>query len=569
MRPLDWIVLVAFLVFTVGFGVRKGRGTRNLRAYMLADQGMPWYAVALSVMATQASAITFISTTGHGFADGMRFVQFYLGLPIAMVLLCVFAVPVFHRLGVFTAYQFLESRFDLKTRILTGAIFLVQRGLAASLSLYAPAVILSVVLGWNMRLTIWVMGVTIVVYTVIGGVRGVNWNDFQQFIVIMGGMALALAVVIRLLPSDVSLGEAVSLAGVMGRFKVVDFTFDWQNRYNFWSGIIGGLFLALSYFGTDQSQVQRYLTARSVKESRLGLLFNGAAKIPMQFFVLFVGVMVFVFYQFVTPPVFFNAQEVARINESAQRDEFSRADEEFRAAEQHKRKAVRGWLAARNEDPAGEQAARARLLEAQMRSESTRQRAVKVILKSNPDANPNDTNFVFLSFVIRYLPAGLVGLIIVVVFAATMSSTSSELNALATCSVVDVYRRLIRPTGSERHHLCASRLATGMWGLFAVAISERASRLGTLVEAVNILGSLFYGTVLGIFVVALGIRYIRGTATFAAAIIAQAIVLWLFWKTQISYLWYNVIGCAAVVMLAVIWTTAEWILSPIRKRGAI
>ncbi|RPJ85589.1 MAG: sodium:solute symporter, partial [Acidobacteria bacterium] len=346
MRPLDWIVLAAFLIFTVAFGIRRGRGTRDIRTYMLANKSMPWYAVALSIMATQASAITFVSTTGLAYVDGMRFVQFYFGLPIAMVLLSIFAVPVFHRLNVFTAYEYLERRFDLKTRVLTAVIFLVSRALATSLSLYAPALILSVVLGWPIRLTVWVIGALVITYTVAGGVVGVNWNDFQQFLVIMGAMVVALLVTISLLPNDVSFRDAVSVAGVMGRLNAVDFSFDWQNRYNFWSGLIGGLFLALAYFGTDQSQVQRYLTAKSVAESRIGLLFNGFAKVPMQFFILFVGAMVFVFYQFNPGPLFFNSKEEQRIAAGPLAGEYQRVQAEYRQAQEDKEVRIRAWLAA-------------------------------------------------------------------------------------------------------------------------------------------------------------------------------------------------------------------------------
>ncbi|MCU0241352.1 MAG: sodium:solute symporter [Vicinamibacteria bacterium] len=568
MRPLDWFVLGTFLLFTIGFGLFKGRGARSLRTYMLADRAMPWYTVAFSVMATQASAITFLSTTGQGYADGMRFVQFYFGLPIAMVILCAVAVPAFHRMNVYTAYEFLESRFDLKTRVLTGAVFLMQRGLAASISLFAPAMILQVVLGWDIRVTIWAMGAVIVLYTAVGGVRSVNWNDSQQFMVIMGSMVLALIVILQLLPGDVSLGEAVSLAGVMGRFRVVDFSFDWQNRYNIWSGVIGGLFLALAYFGTDQSQVQRYLTGRSVAQSRLGLLFNGLAKVPMQFFILFVGVMVFVFYQFVTPPLFFNAQEVARIPAGAAREAYQGLENDYRRASDEKRALARAWLAASEEAPDVERAARARLIEAQRRSERIQEEARGLIAAHHPGANTNDTNYVFLTFVIRYLPAGLVGLIIVVVFAATMASTSSELNALATCTMVDIYKRLLHPRGSEAHDLLVSRLITAIWGVVIVSLSERASRLGTLVEAVNILGSLFYGTVLGIFVVAFGLSFVRGTATFAAALAAQALVLVLFFKAvPISFLWYNVIGCVAVVLAALALTVVFRAMGAVKKRG--
>jgi SSS family transporter len=562
MKQLDWLVLILFVGFTLIYGVAKGRGARNLRSYMLADKTMPWYAVALSIMATQASAITFVSTTGQAYADGMRFVQFYFGLPVAMVILCVFAVPLFHRLNVYTAYEFLESRFDLKTRVLTGLIFLISRGLAASLSLYAPALILSIVLGWDMRLTVWLMGGVIVAYTVAGGVKGVNWNDFQQFVVMMGGMAVALMMTVYLLPDDVSFPDAVSVAGLLGRLNAVDFSFDWNNRYNFWSGLIAGMFLFLAYFGTDQSQVQRYLTGRSVTQSKLGLLFNGMAKVPMQFFILFVGAMVFVFYQFAAPPLFFNPQEESQVRASRLGAEYRQLERSYGAVHQRKKENVQAWLAADGQRSyEAKVAAGKSALESQARAEEIRKRAVDLIRRSDPQANTNDTNYVFLTFVTRYLPAGVVGLIIVVIFAATMSTTASELNSLATCTVVDVYKRIITTQASERHYVMVSRAATAAWGLFAVMASERASRLGTLVEAVNILGSLFYGTILGVFILAFAFRRVTGTAVFVAALLAEGLVLYLFFFTEISYLWYNVFGSLTVVAAGLLLTGLSGILS--------
>jgi Na+/proline symporter len=546
MRPLDWAVLVAFLIFTVLYGILKGRGSKTTRAYMLADKTMPWYAVALSIMATQASAITFVSTPGQAYSDGMRFVQYYFGLPVAMVVLSIVAVPIFHRLNVYTAYEFLETRFDLKTRALTGFIFLLQRGLANCISLYAPAIILSVILGWDMHITLRVIGCIVILYTTFGGVKGVNWTDFYHFLIVFSGMVTALVVTLRLLPVEVTFVDCLSVAGALGRLNTVDFSFDWSNRYNFWSGILGGSFLALSYFGTDQSQVQRYLTAKSIAQSRMGLLFNGLAKVPMQFFILFVGIMVFVFYQFVTPPLFFNPVEESKIRSGPYAQEYRQTEDEYRKAEAIKRERIQKFLTSKD------QQAKLELRQAERNSQEVKERGLRLLKKNNPEANTNDTNYVFLYFVTRYLPAGLVGLVIVVVFGATMASNSSELNSLATATVIDIYKRLFRREASERHYLIVSKLATAGWGVFAITLSERASRLGTLVEAVNILGSLFYGTVLGIFMLAFFFRKVRGTAAFLGALVGEAVVLYLFFFTGISFLWYNVFGCLAVIAIGLL-----------------
>jgi Na+/proline symporter len=555
MRLLDWIVLGAFLAFSLLFGIFKGRGSKNIRSYMLADRTMPWYAVALSIMATQATAVTFLSTTGQAYADGMRFVQFYFGLPIAMVILAAVAVPLFHKLNVYTAYEFLEKRFDLKTRVLTGFIFLIQRGLSASLTLYAPALILSVVLGWDIKWTLRLIGVIVITYTALGGVKGVNWNDSQQFLIVMGGMVVACLMTIHLLPSEISFRDALNVAGASGRLNAVDFSFNLQNRYNFWSGLIGGLFVALAYFGTDQSQVQRYLTGRSISESKIGLLFNGLAKVPMQFFILFTGAMVFVFYQFITPPLFFNYDEVSKVRSSSYAHRYQQLEQQYDQVHQQKSSAAMAYLRAKkSDDHNSELTAKQEFLRSQVKSEAVRLAAISVMEKNNPAMNINDTNYVFLTFVTKYLPAGLVGLIIVVVFGSTMSSSSSELNALATTAIVDVYKRLIRTEASDRHFLIASKIATIFWGVFAILLAERVSRLGTLVEAVNILGSLFYGTVLGVFVLAFFFKWVDGTAAFIGALAGQLLVLYLYKKTDIVFLWFNVFGCLTVVACALILT---------------
>lgn len=548
MQTLDWIVLVASLLFIVIYGLWKGRGSKNIRGYLLADKSMRWPTIAFSIMATQASAITFLSAPGQAYVDGMRFLQFYLGLPIAMVILCITAIPIYHRLNVYTAYEYLEGRFDAKTRSLAALLFLIQRGLAAGLTIFAPAIILSVIFGWNLYLTNLIIGVLVVSYTASGGTKAVNHTNFHQMGIIMTGMILAFLVIIFLLPDNISFLDAIKVSGKMGRLNAMDFTFDLSNRYNFWSGILGGTFLALSYFGTDQSQVQRYLTGRSITQSRLGLLFNGLVKIPMQFFILFIGAMVFVFYQFERPPIFFNSYEVNRVKESSYSGKFRELEEKYQQALDMKEEKVSHLVdVMKTSDKAGIDRAQKELLAAESQAMEIRNRAINLMKENDPEIDPKDTNFIFLTFVVKYLPVGLVGLIIAVIFAASMSSTSSELNALASTTIVDGYRRFFKKEGSDRHYLIASKAATIFWGIYAILLAEYASRLGSLIEAVNILGSLFYGTILGIFLVAFYFKSIKGTATFWGAIIAEIAVVYAFIFTDISFLWYNAIGCIGVI----------------------
>jgi Na+/proline symporter len=552
MSRLDWIVLALAIASVVVYGVRKGRANRDMEGYLVSDRTMPWWGVALSVMATQASAITFLSTPGQGFADGMRFVQIYLGLPIAMVILSITAVPLYHRLKVYTAYEFLESRFDLKTRCLAAFLFLTQRGLAAGLTIFAPSLILSTILGWNLFWTNLALGSFVVIYTAAGGSRAVDWTHVHQMIVIFCGLFVALGMVIWLLPENVSFMDATRVAGSAGRLNAIDYGFDLENRYNFWSGLIGGLFLSLSYFGTDQSQVQRYLSGSSVKQSRLGLLTNGMAKVPMQFFILFLGAMVFAFYQFTEPPIFFNRVQTEAMENGAYASEWRVLEERHTAAFSEKREEVQGLIGAmRSGDAAAEDAARERVEEATNRMADVRGEAVALMHRQNPKIDPNDTNYVFLRFIIDYLPQGVVGLLIVMVFFASMNSTSSELNALASTTVVDIYKRLLKPDASDRHYMFVAKLSTVVWGVFAIGFAQYASRLGTLVEAVNILGSLFYGTILGIFLMAFYAKGLSGTATFLAALVAEATVIGFFLAdTKISFLWFNVVGCVVVALVA-------------------
>ena len=552
MRPLDWVVLFAALISIVAYGLYRSRGSNTVDRYLLAGKSMPWYAMALSIMATQASAITFISTTGQSYVDGMRFVQAYFGLPIAMVIICATVVPAFHRAKVYTAYEFLENRFDSKTRALAGIIFLCQRGLSAGLTIYAPAIVLSIILGWPEHLTTFLMGATVVTYTVIGGIKAVTWSDVQQMCVIFLGLLIALLTVIVLLPSSVSFPDAVYLAGAAGRLNAVTTNFDWNDRFNIWSGLLGGTFLFLSYFGCDQSQVQRYLTGKSIAESRLGLLFNAVAKIPMQFFILFIGAMVYVFYLFVQPPVLFQNHELARIESRA---DYAPVQRDYLRAFERRRNAANGLVEAHhNHDASAESRSVTEYRAAQKDMDAVRTRASKLVELAGGEKGFSDTNYIFLSFVTRYLPVGVVGLVIAVIFAATMSASSGEINSLATVTVVDIYQRYINRRGSDHHYLMASRLATLFWGIYAVAFAGWGKKLGSLIVAVNVVGSLFYGSLLGCFVLAFGFRRVGGTATFTGMLAGEAVVFWAFYDGRISYLWYNAIGCVVVVAVGLLIT---------------
>ena len=552
MSRLDWAILGASLLFIVLVGLWKGRGSRNAAGYIQSDRDGRWYTICLSIMATQASAITFLSTPGQAYVDGMRFIQFYLGLPLAMVVLSVTVVPIFHRLKVYTAYEYLEGRFDAKTRTLAAVLFLIQRGLAVGLTIYAPAMVLSVLLGWNIHLNIVLVGILVMIYTVSGGTRAVSWAQSWQMLIITVGMVVAGVMVVRQLPPQVSFSDALHVAGGLGRLKAIDTTFDLHNRYNLWSGLIGGFFLSLSYFGTDQSQVQRYLTGSSVGQSRLGLLANGVFKVPMQFLILMLGAMVFVYYQFVAPPVFFNPEPVKAVLAGPAAGEFRQVQEEYRLAALDRTAKVQAFLEARHgSDPGRVLPAKRAMQEAEARSAGVRRQAVAVMRKADPSVNGSDTNYVFLTYVLHSLPAGLIGLVLAAVFAASMSSMSAEINALGATTVVDLWRRW-GGGGGDRREMWVSRLATFGWGCFALLFAEYASRLGSLVEAVNILGSLFYGTILGIFLVAFYLKRVQGGAAFYAALVAEAAVVACFVFSSVSFLWYNVLGCALVVGLALI-----------------
>lgn len=556
MSTVDWVIMCCFLLFVVVYGVWKTKNTKNIDGYIRANRSTPWYVVTLSIMATQASAITFISTPGQAYTDGMRFVQFYLGLPVAMIILSITAVPIFHKLNIYTAYEYLEKRFDLKNRVLGSVLFLTQRGLAAGFTIFAPALILSVLLGWNINYAIFVMGGLVILYTTVGGSIAVNKTHIQQMIIIMTGMITAFVVIISLLPPDISFKDAAFVAGKMGKLNTIDFSFDLNNRYTFWSGLIGGTFLMLSYFGTDQSQVQRYLGGSSIKQSRMGLLANGIVKIPMQFFILFTGAMVFVFFQFVTPPLFFNPVQENKVKSGEYSQQYKELEKQYNNLNKEKQQHIKEMLTsidAGNGPKTND--AQEKVQNIHKKEIKVRESALLLIKEANPGADTNDTNYIFLNFVIHFLPIGLIGLVLASIISASMSSTSAELNALASTTVIDFYKRLIKKDASESHYLKISKLATVFWGIYAIIFALFANRLGTLIEAVNILGSLVYGTILGIFLVAFYLKKVKGSPTFYAALVAEVAVLYCFLFTKIPFLWYNVIGCLLVIFLSLILNT--------------
>ncbi len=548
--------MLGTLLSIVAYGVWYTRKVDNVQSYLLGDRDLPWWTIGLSVMATQASAITFLSTPGQAYEDGMRFAQFYFGLPVAMVILCVFVLPIYYRLKVYTAYEYLEGRFDLRTRTLTAVLFLIQRGLAAGLTIYAPAIILSTILGWSLRWTVLFIGALVIFYTMLGGTKAVSVTQKQQMIVILSGMFIAAMILIFQLPPDVGFSDAVGVAGKMGKLNVVDFEFDLSNRYNFWSGMLGGVFLFLSYFGTDQSQVQRYLSGKSLNESRLGLLFNGILKVPMQFLVLFVGILVFVFFQFNQPPIHFNSANLEKLENTEYADDLANLQAQHNTLFLTQQEEVRALMGAidQNDEPAISEIQQ-RLSTLRETDSELREATKDLILQADPASKIKDTDYVFITFVTEYLPVGLVGLLLAVIFSAAMSSTASELNALATTTVVDLYRRSFAKDKTDRHYLNASKAFTAVWGGIALVFAATANLFENLIQAVNIIGSLFYGAILGIFVVAFFMKKVGGRAVFIGALIAEAIVLIIFTLNSmeiinIAYLWLNLIGCILVMGFA-------------------
>ena len=556
MSSLDWFILIGTLFIIVGYGVWKTRGSKDLSSFLKGNNDAKWWGIGISIMATQASAITFLSTPGQAYTDGMRFLQFYLGLPIAMVILCITFVPIFYRLKVYTAYEYLESRFDLKTRTLAALLFLVQRGLAAGITIYAPAIILSTLLHWNLTLTNIFIGVLVIIYTVSGGTKAVTQTQKQQMAVMMGGMILAGILVLNMLPEQIGLIDAMTIAGKMGKMNLINFEFDLDDRYNFWTGTTAALFLFLSYFGTDQSQVQRYLTGKSLSESRLGLIMNGLLKVPMQFIILFIGVLVFVFYQYNTPPVFFNKVELEQLKQSEYKIGVIELEDRFSTLHEEKKRAI-DIMISNQSKKVNDEILDQKILDLEDEMMEVRQ-DVKVLVKlNNPTAEINDKDYIFMSYVMDYLPHGIIGLLFAVMFSAAMSSTASELNALASTTTVDLYKRSMVKNKTDYHYLKSSKYFTFLWGILAIVFATTASLFENLIQAVNLLGSLFYGTILGIFIVAFYFKKIQANAVFYAAIFAEIIVivihyfntlenppLWL----KMGYLWYNLVGCSLVVI---------------------
>ncbi|MBC7655029.1 MAG: sodium:solute symporter [Oligoflexus sp.] len=546
MSWIDWIVLSCTILFIVIYGMYKSRGLKNIDGYLLGDRSMPWYSVGLSVMATQASAITFLSAPGLAYADGMRFVQFYFGLPLAMIILCITFVPIYHKLKVYTAYEFLEQRFDLKTRALTAFLFLIQRGLSTGITIYAPSIILSTILNIDTTYTTLFIGSVVVLYTVYGGTKAVSYTQMLQMSIIFAGLFFAGFVVVSLLPQNVGFVRALDIVGKMDKMNVIDWTFDLDNKYTVWTGIIGGLFLQLSYFGTDQSQVGRYLTGSSVGQSRMGLLMNALLKIPMQFSILLIGILVFAFYQYEKPPVFFNSVELNKIENSSYKAEFKEKEQSFDLAFADKKiKVIALENALSNKKNVAD--ASAAVKQANQNLQQKRADALAVMKKNDKNADLDDTNYVFLSFVTKYLPKGLVGLLIAIVCMASMGSTASALNSLASTTSVDIYKRLINKTGNDSKYLNISKLTTLFWGIVSITMALFASKLGNLLEAVNILGSLFYGTILGVFLVAFYVKSVGGKAVFYAALLTEFFVFIAYKFDWMAYLWLNLFGCVLVI----------------------
>ncbi|KRO87731.1 MAG: sodium:solute symporter [Bacteroidetes bacterium] len=550
MAGIDWLVLSGTLIFIVAYGVIKTRKFNSLKDHLKGGNSSNWWTIGLSVMATQASAITFLSTPGQAFHDGMGFVQFYFGLPLAMIVICMVFIPIYHKLKVYTAYEFLEQRFDLKTRTLAALLFLIQRGLAAGITIFAPAIILSTILGWDLKLLNVTIGVLVIIYTVSGGTKAVSITQKQQMFVIMSGMFIAFFIILNSLPEDINFSNAIDIAGIGGKMKVLDFSFDINERYTFWSGITGGLFLALSYFGTDQSQVQRYLSGKSIRESQLGLMFNAVLKIPMQFFILLVGVMVFVFFEFNQAPINFNPQVVEYLEQS--KDPYYLTQKENYVKIKNDKKELQYSYVKSKNTGNNTLEIKNKIIELQILEKNSRENIKEIITQKNSDLETNDKDYVFIYFILNYLPKGIIGLLLAVILSAAMSSTASELNALSTTTVIDLYKRNHNKNKSETHYLKASKWFTIMWGIIAIIFASFGTLFENLIQLVNLIGSIFYGTILGIFLVAFFIKKVKGNAVFYSACISQTFIFLIYALTTVGYLWLNFIGAFFTIISAII-----------------
>ena len=560
MQQIDWIVLSVTLLSIVIYGVWKTRGSQNVEDYILGNNETPWYVVGLSVMATQASAITFLSTPGQAYHDGMGFVQFYFGLPIAMVIISLTFIPIYHRLKVFTAYEYLEQRFDLKTRSLAAILFLVQRGLGTGLTIYAPSIILSSILGWNLTLLNVVIGILVIIYTFSGGTKAVNVTQKQQMFVIMSGMFVAFFLILHYLPNDMTFSNAMHIAGANGKMDIVDFSFNPEERYTFWSGITGGFFLALAYFGTDQSQVGRYLSGKSIRESQMGLIMNGFLKVPMQFFILLIGVMVFVFFQFNAVPLNFNPNNKILVEKSSYKAQYEKLEQQLATLSEEKKEYNLLYIDHLNQNY-DNPILRRQLVALSSKEKDLREQARDIIGKVDAKAEKNDKDYVFIHFILNYLPQGLIGLLLAVILSAAMSSSASGLNALASTTAIDIYRRNLKVEKSEKHCVNATRFFTLVWGIIAILFACVGTLFENLIQLVNIVGSIFYGTVLGIFLVGFYVKYVQARAMFWAALITQTVVLVIYYfaihiyptgEEKLGYLWLNFIGATLAIVLSAI-----------------
>ena len=556
MSNIDWVILCCTLLFIVAYGAYKTKGSKNVQDYIKGNNEAQWWTIGLSVMATQASAITFLSTPGQAFHSGMGFVQFYFGLPIAMVIICLVFIPIYHRLKVYTAYEYLESRFDQKTRTLTAILFLVQRGLAAGITIFAPAIILSAVLGWDLLTLNIIIGVLVIIYTVSGGTKAVSITQKQQMAVIFAGMFAAFFIIVSKLPEDITFTKALDIAGASGKMEILDFSFDLSNRYTIWTGFLGGTFLMLSYFGTDQSQVQRYLSGRSVRESQLGLLFNGILKVPMQFFILLVGVMVFVFYQFNASPINFNPAAHEAVQNSEYVQEYTALENQLKTIQEEQNITSLAYAEVSDQTSSEDyKALKSQLAQLNKEEVAVREKAKTIITSADATIETNDKDYVFINFILNNLPRGLIGLLLAVILSAAMSSTASELNALASTTAMDLYKRNVTTEKNDMHFVKASKWFTLGWGVLAILVACVANLFDNLIQLVNIIGSIFYGNILGIFLLAFFVKYVKSKATFVAAILTQAIIVFVWYMDYLPYLWLNVLGCGIVMAIAILLQT--------------